>query len=79
MLRSRSIEAQFYAVKNSSGITTWCLLSTQRSFFGRGANDSTQSSASQNWMKTSNIRDKAELYNRYLDEYSSPDTGGVVM
>ena len=45
--------------------------------FWARANDSTQSSASQNWMETSNIRDKAELYNRYLDEYSSPTIPGA--
>jgi hypothetical protein len=77
MLRSRSVEAQFYAVKNSNGTTTWCLLSTQRSFFGRGTNDPTQTSASQNWLKNSTLSDNAELYNRYLDEDLSPTIPGA--
>jgi hypothetical protein len=81
MLRSRSIEAQFYAVKNSSGITTWCLLSTRRStrrsFVVRGTNDPTQSSASQDWLENSTIRDSTELCNYWLNEDSSPTTPGA--
>jgi len=70
MLRSRSIEAQFYAVKNSIGITPWCLLSTRRSFFV-GA----PYSASQNWLENSTIRDSTEHCNCCLNEESSPTPG----
>jgi hypothetical protein len=75
MLRSRSIEAQFYAVKNSIGITPWCLLSTRRSFFVGGRSDPTQSSALQSWLENSTIRDSTELCNCCHNEESSPTPG----
>ena len=81
MLRSRSIEAQFYAVKNSSGVITWWLLSThrstRRSFFVRGTSDPTQSSALQNWLENSTMRDSTELCNDWLNEDSSPTPPGA--
>ena len=72
MLMSRSIEAQFYAVNNSSESTTWCLLSTRRSFFVRGMNDPTQFSASQNWLKNLTTGALTELCKLCLNEDSSP-------